>query len=158
MILDIVHYSQGLCHWFYGKIHIWRKAPTYLACNYSKYSFFAMNMCNWKFHLQNELGLERFQGNFLSTCFWSIFQKKLLCIHIFDGAGTNWLKTWRPIVLLQEREVWNFSLKIFLFLIIRQKCPFYGRKRVHDNSACLPGYQTINAKAYMLEIFDLLKD
>ena len=40
MILDIVHYSQGLCHWFYGKIHIWRKAPTYLACNYSKYLFF----------------------------------------------------------------------------------------------------------------------
>lgn len=72
---DDIRHSQGLCHWLYGKIHIWRKAPTYLACNYSKYSFFAMNMCNWKFHLQNELGLERFQGNFLSTCFWSIFQK-----------------------------------------------------------------------------------
>jgi hypothetical protein len=74
--------------------------------------------------------------------------KKLFCIHIFDGAGTNWLKTWRPIVLLQEREVWNISLKIFVFLVNRQKCPFYGRKRVHDNSVCLPGYQAVTVKAY----------
>jgi hypothetical protein len=59
--------------------------------------------------------------------------------------------------LLQEREVWNFSLKIFVFLVNRQKCPFYGRKRVNDNSAYLPGYQTINAKAFNDIVGNLLK-
>ena len=115
MILDIVHYSQGLCHWFYGKIHIWRKAPTYLACNYSKHSFFAMNMCNWKFHLQNELGLERFQGNFLSTCFWSIFQKKTFLHSHFWRSRHQLAQNLKAHCFVARKRSLEFQLKNLSF-------------------------------------------
>ena len=121
MILDIVHYSQGLCHWFYGKIHIWRKAPTYLACNYSKYLFFAMTMCNWKLHLQNELGLERFLGNFLSICFWSIFQKNFFAF--------TFLSFWRSRHQLAQ------NLKAHCFVARKRSLEFQLKNLCFSNNS-----------------------